>query len=457
MTTAMQVRLETTAAAEHWGKNALLSFNDSEARIHATEAAGGTLVAVQRGARRLDGMGVTAVALTGDNWDLESRWAFWAGYYNPNRQSTLDWGIGDGEERKELEARKAASLWVREITNGTPENVFPRALAESAADMLQKLAPDAVSYRIVSGDELLEEGFMGIHSVGRGSVRGGAMLQLDYNPFADGSNPFADGSNPFADGSNPSADGSNPAGNDAAAVDICLVGKGITFDSGGYSIKPSAGMAHMKSDMGGAAMVTGGLALAIARGLKKRVKLYLCCAENLISGHAFKLGDIIRYKNGVTAEILNTDAEGRLVLADGLIAASEQNPRYILDAATLTGAAKMAVGRDYNSVLSLEDEMAEKVLSAARSENEKAWRLPLEKFHLEQIPSGFADIANVGVDGSPGASTAAAFLAKFVRDEGRGWVHMDLSGSYLPAPNDQWAQGAKGHGVRTIARFLLDN
>ncbi|WOX07077.1 aminopeptidase PepB [Microbulbifer pacificus] len=429
MTTAMQVKLETTAAAEHWGKNALLSFSDSEARIHATEATGGKLVAVQRGARRLDGMGVTAVALVGGNWDLETRWAFWAGYYNPNRKSTLDWGVGDGEELKELEARKAASLWVREITNGTPENVFPRALAESAADMLQKLAPYAVEYRILSGDELVEEGFMGIHNVGRGSVRGGAMLQLDYNP----------------------------TGKEDAPVDICLVGKGITFDSGGYSIKPSAGMAHMKSDMGGAAMVTGGLALAIARGLKKRVKLYLCCAENLVSGNAFKLGDIIRYKNGVTAEILNTDAEGRLVLADGLIAASEQNPRYILDAATLTGAAKMAVGRDYNSVMSFEDEMAEKVLSAAKLENEKAWRLPLEKFHMEQIPSGFAEIANVGVDGSPGASTAAAFLAKFVRDDGRGWVHIDLSGSYLPSPNDQWAQGAKGHGVRTIARFLLDN
>ncbi|WP_160151586.1 aminopeptidase PepB [Microbulbifer sp. ALW1] len=429
MTTAMQVRLETTAAAEHWGNNALLSFNDSEARIHATEATGGTLVAVQRAARRLDGMGVTDVALTGDNWDLESRWSFWAGYYNPNRKSTLDWGLGDGEELNELQARKAASLWVREITNGTPENVSPRALAESAADMLQKLAPDAVSYRIVSGDALLDEGFMGIHNVGRGSVRGGAMLQLDYNP----------------------------SGKADAPVDICLVGKGITFDSGGYSIKPSAGMAHMKSDMGGAAMVSGGLALAIARGLQKRIKLYLCCAENLISGHAFKLGDIIRYKNGVTAEILNTDAEGRLVLADGLIAASEENPRYILDAATLTGAAKMAVGRDYNSVMSFEDEMAEKVLTAAKSENEKAWRLPLEKFHLEQIPSGFAEIANVGIDGSPGASTAAAFLAKFVRDEGRGWVHMDLSGSYLPGANDQWAQGAKGHGVRTIARFLLDN
>ncbi|MCW8126824.1 aminopeptidase PepB [Microbulbifer halophilus] len=427
MTNAMQVQLVETAAAETWGDKALISFAENGATIHAIEAAGGPLVAAQRAARRLDGMGVPAVKLVGDGWDLESRWAFRAGYFNPTRDNSLDWGTDDATELKELEAREKAARWVREITNGTPEDVSPQVLAQSAADLLQELAPDAVSYRIIAGDDLLKEEFVGIHNVGRGSVRPPAMLQLDYNP----------------------------AGDDSAPVDTCLVGKGITFDSGGYSLKPSAGMATMKSDMGGAAMVTGGLALAIARGeLNKRVRLYLCCAENLVSGHAFKLGDIIRYKNGVTAEILNTDAEGRLVLADGLIAASEQEPRWILDAATLTGAAKVAVGRDYNSVLSFEDETAQKVLDAASAENEKAWRLPLEKFHLEQTPSGFADIANVGADGTPGASTAAAFLARFVREEGRGWVHMDLSGSYQPGAGDLWAQGAKGHGLRTIARFL---
>lgn len=428
MTKVMQVKLEQGAAAEAWGDKALLSFSGASATVHATDANGGAVVAAQRAARRLDGMGVPAVALAGDGWDLESRWAFWAGYYNPQRDNQLDWGLSAGKQLKELQAREAAARWVREITNGTPEDVSPRVLAESAATMLQKLAPDAVTYKIIAGDTLLQEGFAGIHNVGRGSVREPAMLQLDYNP----------------------------GGNPDAPVDACLVGKGITFDSGGYSIKPSNNMATMKSDMGGAAMVSGGLALAIARGLTKRVKLYLCCAENLISGHAFKLGDIIRYKNGVTAEILNTDAEGRLVLADGLIAASEQEPRWILDAATLTGAAKMAVGRDYNSVMSFEDETAQRVLDAAAAEHEKAWRLPLDRFHLEQIPSGFAEIANVGVDGSPGASTAAAFLARFVRDTGRNWVHIDLSGSYLPSANDQWAQGAKGHGLRTIARFLQD-
>ncbi|WP_346838660.1 aminopeptidase PepB [Microbulbifer sp. SAOS-129_SWC] len=429
MTNSMQVELVQSAAAESWGDKALLSFSGNAATVHATAATGEPLVAAQRAARRLDGMGVPAVTLVGDGWDLERRWAFWAGYYNPNRDNRLDWGSADEAELKELAAREAAARWVREITNGTPQDVSPEVLAQSAADLLHELAPEAVSYRIVRGEALLDEEIYGIHAVGRGSDRAPAMLQLDYNP----------------------------SGDDGAAVDFSLVGKGITFDSGGYSIKPSSGMATMKSDMGGAAMVTGGLALAIARGLKKRVKLYLCCAENLISGRALKLGDIIRYKNGVSAEILNTDAEGRLVLADGLIAASADEPRWILDAATLTGAAKMAVGRDYNSVLSFEDDSAQMVLNAAAAEHEKAWRLPLESFHLEQIPSGFADIANIGAEGTPGASTAAAFLANFVRDKGRGWVHIDLSGSYLPGANDQWAQGAKGHGLRTIARFLQEN
>lgn len=152
----------------------------------------------------------------------------------------------------------------------------------------------------------------------------------------------------------------NPTGNPDAPVFACLVGKGITFDSGGYSIKPSAGMAAMKADMGGAALVTGGLAMAIARGLNKRIKLVLCCAENMISGRAAKLGDVITYKNGKTVEILNTDAEGRLVLADGLIYASSQNPELIIDCATLTGAAKMAVGNDYHSLLTFDNSLAQK-------------------------------------------------------------------------------------------------
>jgi PepB aminopeptidase len=236
----------------------------------------------------------------------------------------------------------------------------------------------------------------------------------------------------------------------------CLVGKGITFDSGGYSLKQSAFMDSMKSDMGGAATVTGALALAAARGLKERVKLYLCCADNMVSGNAFKLGDIIRYRNGKTVEIMNTDAEGRLVLADGLIDASEQNAPLIIDAATLTGAAKTALGNDYHALFSFDDELAQELLSSAQSEHEPFWRLPLAEFHRSQLPSNFAELNNVaGAAYSAGASTAAAFLSHFVKDYQQGWLHIDCSATYRKGAVDQWSAGATGLGVRTIANLLL--
>ena len=172
----------------------------------------------------------------------------------------------------------------------------------------------------------LNQGWIGTHSVGRASSRPPVMLTVDFNPTGDADAP----------------------------VSACLVGKGITFDSGGYSIKPSVGMVTMKCDMGGAATVTAALGYAIEQGLRQRVKLILCCAENLIAGNAYKLGDVLTYKNGQTVEIVNTDAEGRLVLADGLIAASETKAPLIIDAATLTGAAMMAVGTDYNALFGLE-------------------------------------------------------------------------------------------------------
>lgn len=176
-------------------------------------------------------------------------------------------------------------------------------------------------------------------------------------------------------------------------------------------------MNSMKADMGGAATLAGALALAITRGLNKRVKLLLCIADNMVSGNAFKLGDIIRYRNGKSVEIMNTDAEGRLVLADGLIDASNFAPELIIDAATLTGAAKVAVGNDYHSVLSFDDKLANELLASADQENELFWRLPLADFHRSQLPSSFADLNNIAAPShTAGASTAAAFLSHFVKD-----------------------------------------
>ncbi len=428
MTQALSVSISHSAAETHWGEGALLSFAGSQATIHLSDNKD-AVRNVQKAARKLDTMGIPTVALSGELWDIELRWAFAQGFYSAKTGCTLDWGDVSEAEQEELSARKLASEFVRDITNRTPEDLGPSQLALDAAKYITDLAPDAVTYRIVTGEELKSLGYMGIYNVGKGSPdRPGALLKLDYNPSGDPDAPVA----------------------------AALVGKGITFDSGGYSIKPSDGMAIMKSDMGGAAMVTGGLGLAISRGLNKRVKLFLCCAENLISGSAYKLGDIITYKNGLTVEVLNSDAEGRLVLADGLMAASETKAPLILDAATLTGAAKIALGRDYNAVIGLDQDLVHQVLTNASQENELAWPLPLASWHTSQLSSAFADMANIhSGEGMAGATTAAAFLSRFVDNPEKGWVHMDLAGSYQKGGNELWATGAKGHGVRTIAQTLL--
>jgi PepB aminopeptidase len=431
MADMMKVLLSTQAAATQWGEGALFSFNDDQVLIHLDLARQepDVLRAIQRAGRRLESTGIKRVKLAGEAWDLERRYAFAQGFYAAKGVRELDLGEQSVSDARELDALLKASRWVREVTNGCPEEIYPMSLAESALLLIRGLAGDLVTARITAGEALREAGHIGIWSVGRGSEREPVLLELDYNPTGDRNAP----------------------------VVAALVGKGITFDSGGYSMKSSDNMLPMKSDMGGAAMVTGALALAISRGLKQRVKLILCCAENLVSGHAFKLGDILTYKNGISVEIQNTDAEGRLVLADGLMAASDSGAAYILDAATLTGAAKTALGRDYNAVFALDETEQQRALAAAKAEQEKAWALPLEPWHASQLTSAFAELGNVAsAEGSAGATTAAAFLSRFVRDEGRGWVHLDLAAAYQKSGNDLWATGAKGHGLRTIARWLQE-
>ncbi|MGF1730294.1 aminopeptidase PepB [Photobacterium kasasachensis] len=427
MSANMFVFLSQEVADEKWGKNALVTFEAEGAKVHL--AAENPLAAIQRAGRKLDAQGIKQVTLAGDEWDLESIWAFIQGHRNAKSGNEVVWsGLGE-EEEAELQARLTATNWVREIINQPAEIVRPSQLAARAGEFIKSLAPEHVTYKIIKGNDLLDEGWNGIHTVGRGSERSSAMLRLDYNPTGDADAP----------------------------VHTCLVGKGITFDSGGYSLKPSGGMTAMKADMGGSAMATGGLALAIARGTQKRIKLILCCAENMVSGRAFKLGDIITYKNGKTVEILNTDAEGRLVLADGLIYASSQNPEVIIDCATLTGSAKNALGNDYHALFSFDHDLAQRALMAASDELEGLWPLPLADHHRAMMPSNFADLSNVSMgDFLPGASTAAAFLSYFVEDYKNGWMHIDASGTYRKTANDKWGAGATGMGVRTLANILSD-
>lgn len=424
-TEAMNITLTTQSADARWGEKAIYSINNDGITLHLTGKDDTGLI--QRAARKIDGMGIKHVALSGEGWDADRSWAFWAGYKGPKGTRNVAWAALSEADQKELDSRLKTIDWVRDIINAPAEDLGPEQLAQRAVDLLHDVGGEAVSYRIVKGEDLREKGYMGIHTVGRGSERQPVLLSLDFNPTGD----------------------------DEAPIYACLVGKGITFDSGGYSIKQTAFMDSMKSDMGGAALVTGALAFAITRGLNKRVKLYLCCADNMVSGNAFKLGDIIRYRNGKTVEVMNTDAEGRLVLADGLINASAQKPQFIIDAATLTGAAKTALGNDYHALFSFDDKLANRLLSSAAAENEPFWRLPLAEFHRNQLPSNFAELNNTAGAAFPaGASTAAGFLSHFVENYQKGWLHIDCSATYRKAAVEQWAAGATGLGVRAIANLL---
>lgn len=423
----LNISLSYQAAPAGWSDESLLSFQAHGAVIHLPQQ-GLHCRLIQKAARMLDSLSIAAVKLCG-HWDPEQQWAFALSFTTTKKQDHIQWC--DDAHKDSLIKRYQALLFTRDLINQTPEKMSPQSLASQAAAWLQSLAPAAVTCSTVVGEQLQQQGWTGIYNVGRGSERPPVLLEVDYNPSGQANAPVA----------------------------AALVGKGITFDSGGYSIKSSEGMLDMKCDMGGAATVTGALGLAILNGLNKRVKLFLCCAENLISGHAYKLGDVLTYKNGVTVEIVNTDAEGRLVLADGLLAASETQAPLIINAATLTGAAVVALGGEYNALFGLDASMQQQMLQYAEQEHELHWPLPLMPWHQEKCPSNFADTANSRAQkggGAGGASNAAGFLSRFVANEGKGWVHMDLAAAYNGSANALMPAGATGQGMRTIARALLE-
>ncbi|PHR63661.1 aminopeptidase PepB [Pseudidiomarina marina] len=409
-----------------WKPSTAVILGEQGATIYVAENEANNLRKIQKAGRQLDSMGVKSVSLEGEGWDIERQWAFSNGFTDTLTKNQINWASAS----EQLTQLRETAAWIRGLINLPPNEIYPESLASKVADKLTSIGGDAVNVRTVVGDELIADGRMGIHTVGRASKRPPVMLVVDYNPSKQADAP----------------------------VDAVLIGKGITFDSGGYSIKSSEGMLAMKCDMGGAATVAGALVHAIQQGLQKRVQLVLCCAENLIDGSAYKLGDIITYKDGQTVEIVNTDAEGRLVLADGLIYAGEVKAPLIIDAATLTGAAQVAVGTEYNALFSVDDALAQSALKIADEQRELLWRLPLNQWHKDNCPSAFADTANSRPQkggGAGGASNAAGFLLRFAPNDGAGWLHFDIAGAYNGSANAMWPAGATALGFRTIAATLL--
>ncbi len=312
---------------------------------------------------------------------------------------------------------------VRDLVNTPPSDLYP----ETFADAAQELAEDApVTVTVLADAELRAGGFGGIVGVGQGSARGPRLVKVDYAPKG-------------------------------AARHLALVGKGITFDSGGLSLKPPASMVGMKYDMTGAATVLA-VALAAARlALPVRITAWLCIAENLPSGSAIRPNDVLTFHGGKTVEVLNTDAEGRLVLADGIAAASEENPDAIIDVATLTGAARVALGDRYVGTMGDETLVGE-LVDVSKQVGETLWPMPLPAELRALLNSDVADIANVKIGSTAaGMLVAGVFLQEFVGTAENGsripWAHLDIAG---PANNDGAGYGYTGKGPTAVAvRTLL--
>ncbi|MFY8047473.1 MAG: leucyl aminopeptidase family protein, partial [Erythrobacter sp.] len=311
-----------------------------------------------------------------------------------------------------VSAEAAAEFLLRDLVNAPAEDLGPAAL-EAECEKLAKAHKAELT--VVRGDAL-EQGYPMVHAVGRAATRHHAP-RLMHLVWGDPSHPV-----------------------------LAVVGKGVCFDSGGLDIKPSSGMRLMKKDMGGAAHAIALAGLVMGARLKVRLHVLVPAVENAISGGAFRPGDVLSSRKGLTVEIHNTDAEGRLILGDALTRASEENPDLIVDFATLTGAARVALGPDLPALMARSDATAEAFLAAGRAQDDPAWRLPLPDAYREYLASDVADMANASANPYAGASVAGLFLDRFVA-EGIDWVHFDTF-AWSPSPRPGRARGGRGLGLR---------
>jgi len=313
----------------------------------------------------------------------------------------------------------AAVELARDLVNEPPGAMTPRDLEKAARRIAKE---NGLGVEVWDEKRIAAEGLGGLGGVAAGSDQPPRLLRLEYKP-------------------------------DGARGTVCLVGKGITFDSGGLSIKTGDGMMTMKCDMAGAAAVLAAMSALPALAPKVRVLGYAACTENLPSGKATKPGDVLRFRNGKTTEVLNTDAEGRLVLADALALAVEQGPDAVIDLATLTGACTVALGTDIAGAMSNDDALLADVRAAADRAGEPVWPLPLPDRYRKLIDSEVADIKNIGTGGKGGALTAGLFLKEFVGDTP--WVHLDIAGPAFREKDDGYLpKGGTGFGVRTVLELL---
>ncbi|MQX37750.1 leucyl aminopeptidase family protein [Roseospira navarrensis] len=322
-----------------------------------------------------------------------------------------------GVDRAAVRRRVAAVALVRDLVNTPASDLGPAELAGVARAMADH---HGAAFHEIVGDALLPEGWPAVHAVGRGSARPPRLIDLRWGRE------------------------DHPR--------VTLVGKGVVFDSGGLDIKPSAGMRLMKKDMGGAAHALGLAHALMDAGLPIRLRVLIPAVENMLSGSAFRPLDVLETRKGLTVEVGNTDAEGRLVLADALAEADRESPALLLDMATLTGAARVALGPDIPALLTRDDTLAADLLAAGTEADEPLWRLPLHASYRRMLDSSVADLSSTGTSPFAGAITAGLFLAEFVSPE-TPWAHLDLF-AWAPSSRPGRPEGGAAHGLDALFRLI---
>ncbi len=327
-------------------------------------------------------------------------------------------------ERGVVEA--GAAMFARDLVNTPPSDLDPSEFARRVQERL--LAQPRTTVEVWDEERVAAERLGGLETVARGSSQPPRVVMAHYTP-------------------------EHPKEVDGKVPHVVLVGKGITFDSGGLSLKSADGMMTMKTDMSGAATVMAALSACAACGVPVRVSAIAMVTENMPGPNAVKPGDVFRARNGATIEVLNTDAEGRLVLADGLSLAAELEPEAIIDVATLTGAQVVALGRGIGALFGNDQALMDRIEAVAREEGEPLWQLPLPEEYAEHIDSEIADMKNMGRPGEAGSIAAAMLLSRFVGEVP--WAHLDIAGPARSGESSGYlTKGGTAFGVRTLIEYV---
>ena len=341
------------------------------------------------------------------------------GRYRKNETPAVRLVPPDGVDVADIARMAEAAALARDLINTPSNDMGPEELAQAAQALATRFG---AAFNCISGDELLKQNFPLIHAVGMASTRPPRLIDLSWG--------------------------------DPAHPKVTLVGKGVCFDTGGLDLKPSSGMLIMKKDMGGAANVLALAQMVMDAGLKVRLRVLIPAVENAVAGNAFRPLDIFKSRKGLNVEIGNTDAEGRLVLADALALADEEKPDLLVDLGTLTGAARVALGPDLPPFYTSDETLADSVAAHAKRENDPLWRMPLWPPYDSWLDSKTADINNAPSGGFAGSITCALFLQRFVTDA-KSWLHVDIYG-WTPSAKPARPEGGECQAARAIYKLLSE-